>query len=283
MTEAYRIGNVILEFTHQFDEYFSSRIPAYKTTEKPEYRMRVLVEDRLDIPTKNIKFSYRDRTILEDESGGCIVKHNEQGEITHLIDYRHDYREITIRLSRSLGAHLPEVEYLITGMMFFEIAIKNGLIPIHASAIGYDKEAILFSGPSRAGKSTQAELWKTNLEDVVFINDDKPLLYQTEAGLFVTGSPWSGKTPKNENIALKVKAIVFIEQAQVNNLIALTVYDKITNFLRNVYRPREEAKLDNVLDLIEKLIKDLPVYRFYCTKDNEAFAYLYQALYRRDY
>jgi energy-coupling factor transporter ATP-binding protein EcfA2 len=172
---------------------------------------------------------------------------------------------------------------MITGMLFFEIAIREGLIPIHASAIGYQDEAILFSGPSRTGKSTQAELWKQNLDEVIFVNGDKPLLYETPRGLYVTGSPWSGKTAKNENVNLKVKTIIFIEQSAVNNLISLTVYDKITNFLRNVYRPREEAKIVNVLELIERMIYDLPVYRYYCTKDNDAFEYLYQALYRRDY
>jgi hypothetical protein len=31
------------------------------------------------------------------------------------------------------------------------------------------------------------------------------------------------------------------------------------------------------------MISDLPVYKYYCTKENDSFEYLYQALYRRDY
>ncbi|MGI6392328.1 MAG: hypothetical protein ACOX16_01765 [Candidatus Izemoplasmatales bacterium] len=283
MTDTYKIGNVCLRFKYIYDKYFASRIRSYKSDESPEYQMRVVIKKDLMFPEGKPKYRFQDRQIYEDGQKGVIVKHDDKNNITHLITYSLDFKDILIELSESLGSRLAEVEYKISGMMFFEIAIRNGLIPIHASAIGYQDEAILFCGSSGTGKSTQAELWKQNLDEVIFINDDKPLLYEAGDGLYVTGSPWSGKTSRNENVKMKVKAIVFIKQAPHNNLISLTVYDKITNFLRNIYRPREEAKIENVLELIEKMISDLPVYKYYCTKENDSFEYLYQALYRRDY
>ena len=86
--------------------------------------------------------------------------------------------------------------------------------------------------PEPANRLRQA--LKQNLDEVIFINDDKPLLYEAGDGLYVTGSPWSGKTSRNENVKMKVKAIVFIKQAPHNNLISLTVYDKITNFKKHL-------------------------------------------------
>ncbi len=283
MADTYRIGNINLSFEYVFDKYFLSRIMDYKADVFPEYRMRVVIRDNLVVPEGKIRYRFDDRTIIEYGTRAAIVKRDDKGMITHLITYSPDYKDITIELVKALGSRLPDIEYMITGMMFFEMAVSRGLLPIHASAIGHDGEAILFSGPSGAGKSTQAELWQQNLEDVIFINDDKPLLYETEVGLYVTGSPWSGKTSRNKNVTMKVKAIIFIEKSTVNHLEALSVHDKINFFLRNIYRPREEAKIDNVLELVEKMIRDLPVYRYFCGKDIEAFEYLYQALYRRDY
>lgn len=283
MKNTYLIGHIALQLSYVYDDFFASRIAPFQKDVMPDYFMEVLIESTLARPTLPVTMTYRDKTIYEAKDMHYIVKTNASEEVTHLISYTPDYRKITIQLASNIGERLPEVEYLLTGMMFFEMAIRTQMIPFHASAISYLDEAILFSAPSQTGKSTQADLWQKNLSEVQFINDDKPVIFLDHDVLHVSGTPWSGKTPRTNALVKPVKCILFLEQAYKNELIPLSNQDKLTHFFRNIHRPREEELIDEVLKSLELMIREVPIYLFQCRKDQDAFEYLYHALYRGDH
>ena len=280
----YDICGIRLQFDYRFPDFFSSRIKSYETTGiEPDYHMNVQIVEAITPPDAKPMLCFRDRTVLHGDKYDYIVKMDPSEEITDLIRFTEDLHHIDIFLLQRIGKRLPEVEYLLTGMMFFEIAISNKMIPIHAAAVEYMGEAILFSAPSQTGKSTQARLWRGQLPESRTINEDKPLLFQKDGVLMTGGTPWSGKTPENTNIIAPVKCIVFLEKAKQAELISLSNQEKVKLFLRNIHRPREEGKLAFVLETIEKVVYDTPVYLFKATKETDSFTYLYHAIYRGDH
>ncbi len=284
MTNLFQIADIKLQFDYNFNEFFEDRIGSYaKADIIPDHFMKVTIESHIERPKGILKLDYKDRHLFEDGNINYLFKEDETGSITDLIKYDKDFKHIEILLSDTIGSRLPEVEYLLTGMMFFEIALENSRISIHASAISYNDEAILFSAPSQTGKSTQAELWSSNLEGVRIINDDKPVLFLKDNVLWASGTPWSGKTARNENITNPVKCIVFLEQSSKNELLSLSNQEIITYFLRNIHRPKEEHRLTKILTAIETLVYQTPVYLYKTTKEQSSFDYLYYAIYRGDH
>ncbi len=284
MTNLFQIADIKLQFDYNFPDFFKDRISSYEKADIiPDYFMKVTIESFIERPKGISKLVYKDRFLFEDGNTCYLFKEDETKSITDLIRYDKDFKHIDIILSDKIGSRLPEVEYLLTGMMFFEIALENSRISIHASAISYNDEAILFSAPSQTGKSTQAELWTSNLEGVKIINDDKPVLFLKDNELWTSGTPWSGKTPRNENISNRVKCIVFLEQSSKDELLSLSNQEIITYFLRNIHRPKEEHRLIKILKTIETLVYQTPVYLYKTTKDQSSFEYLYYAIYRGDH
>jgi hypothetical protein len=84
----------------------------------------------------------------------------------------------------------------------------------HGSAIAVDGVGYLFTAKSGTGKSTRARLWRELLgARAVMVNDDKPLLRVTEAGVTVCGTPWDGKHRLSNPIAVPLGALCLLARA----------------------------------------------------------------------
>ncbi len=219
------------------------------------------------------------RTRYRTCEGEAIVRKDDRGIITHRMDVSKDRKRAVVRLDASLGSRLAEAEYIFTGMMFFEMALNEGYLPIHASAVDVGGHALLFSGPSTSGKSTQAHLWLKNRPDAcTVLNDDKPLLFLEDGKTFVLGTPWSGKERKNDNRRTPVSHLLFIRKAVDNRLEPMTKHRKITEMMRNVVRPGHEEGIGRVTDLVSMIIDYTPMFRFHCTKNDDAYTFLAKQL-----
>ena len=80
--------------------------------------------------------------------------------VKSMIIHDEEMKHVKVLIDTTLSKNPAETEYVLLGVMFMEIAMKEGYLPIHASAIRYKEQAILFSAPSKTGKSTHANLWK---------------------------------------------------------------------------------------------------------------------------
>ena len=96
---------------------------------------------------------------------------------------------------------IEECEYSCAGAEFYMKLLKHQGFMIHASAVEKEGKAYLFSAPSGTGKSTHAQLWRQTFkgEPIRIINDDKPAVCLQNGVFYACGTPFSGKTDKNEN------------------------------------------------------------------------------------
>jgi len=152
-------------------------------------------------------------------------------------------------------------------MLFFDIAIINNYLPVHASAINYQNLTFLLSGPSKTGKSTQTNYFLTKYPESIVINEDKPILYLKDNCFYVLGTPWSGKDVINMNLEKPLDYLFFINQAKENKVVQLDKKAKIKQIFKNIHRPSEEQLVDNLTSIVERLIEEVKIYQFDCVND----------------
>jgi len=282
---AYKIAGIVLNLEFAFGTYFGSTLEQYKVTDVTEvdHTIKTVKTSNLPIPEGDPSTILAGRRIYRTEETETILTIDETTqEPRHVIVKALDYSTITIYLNPETGMNLAELEYVWTGIVFFEIALLHGMTALHASAVETKGFAVLFSAPSGTGKSTQARLWKETIPKCSIINDDKPLLEATEQGIFVHGTPWSGKDVVNKNKRVPLKAIVFVEQAAHDAVGELQPLERIRHLFRNTYRPTDPELAQINLSLIDKITSGAWIVRFACTKEESAAKTLYKYLYLED-
>lgn len=276
----YKICGYNVEFNYQCEPFFKGQIEAYLSDFiTADLIMNVKVTNfiaPLNLPCETIKnkrlYTFNNKDIIE-------IYSKSKNIIVCKIEYTKDYRHIEITFHDSLNNKLPEYEYIITGSYFMSFITTQGFLGLHASAINFNNEAILFSAPSGTGKSTQANLWSQVFPNVIYINDDKPLLKWENDQFYVYGSPWSGKNSINNNIKIPLKALIFLQQGQENIVEEMEDNDKLVYVIRNMHRPQEQETYEKLLDTINDLIKHTPIYLYHCNMELNAVTTLYQKLY----
>ena len=158
-------------------------------------------------------------------------------------------------------------------------AFEYDCIFMHCSAIAYKNNGILFTAPSGTGKSTHSALWKKHFgTDVEVVNDDKPLLRAQNGEIFVCGTPWDGKHHRSTNKMVPVKAIVVLKQGSSNEIRRANKQEALYHLLNQTIRPDNPEQMNAVLNMVEKIIKTIPVYHLSCNISDEAVTTVYEAI-----
>lgn len=160
-------------------------------------------------------------------------------------------------------------------------AIKKKVVPIHASTIVKDTEAVLFLGESGTGKSTHTRLWLQYIENTYLLNDDAPLLRIENDKIFVCGSPWSGKTHCYQQEIVPLKAIVRLSQYPENKISRSNKLNSI-GVIHPSFPPflaYDELFSEEIISYIDKILKDTSVYELKCRPDRIAAEVAYDIIY----
>lgn len=157
-------------------------------------------------------------------------------------------------------------------MVFYTHAIQRRMVQIHSSMIDHHGNGLLFLGPSGIGKTTQAELWN-QYRGALIINGDMNFVQETEEGFLGWGTPWHGSSPYCENTNVPVRALVVLKQADRNSIRELDGFEKVQLVSNNVIYPTWlENGMELCLDVLDHLLRALPVYELSCRPDEEAVA-----------
>lgn len=175
---------------------------------------------------------------------------------------------------------LDECEYIWTGAEFYHQLLDFNGMMLHASALAYEEKAYLFSAPCGTGKSTHARLWCKHFgfDRAVIINDDKPAIRLIDDHFYVYGTPWSGKSDYNLNVKMPLQAICFLEQAPNNWIKKLDRSAALKLILYQTLRPLEMHRMSRLLELLDRLLKDIPVYKMGCDISEQAVTMAYQTM-----
>ena len=167
---------------------------------------------------------------------------------------------------------------LFRKLCHYTLEKKQGII-FHSSAIMVDGNAYLFTAPSGTGKSTHTRLWRELLGDkAVMINDDKPIIRYVDGEFYVYGTPWNGKHRLDTNTRAKVKAICQIYQAKENEIKKISPPEMLLTVLNQTIRPNDAETYDKLLDLIDKLLRKVELYKLGCNISIDAAKLAYETM-----
>lgn len=197
-----------------------------------------------------------------------------------VIDIDDDYIKKEIEDERRLGIEFDDLhsEYLAIYRCLCERMIDFDGFLMHASVLEKDGVAYAFTAPSGTGKSTHARLWRENIDGVRMVNDDKPIIRIINGIPHACGTPWCGKHGLSENITIPLRGICFLEQASENKIIRRTPADEMHKFLSQIYRPIDKELLIKTLDLADKVLCNVPIWRMGCNMESAAAEMSYKTM-----
>ncbi len=178
-------------------------------------------------------------------------------------------------------AHLSESdrEYLVSGSSFYRQLLQFDGVMLHASAVVVDGKAYLFSANPGTGKSTHTKLWLEKFGDRAYIlNDDKPALRLQDGQWYAHGTPWSGKHDISVNIGVPVAGIAMLQRGEQNAIEPFSGTEAILMVLSQMNRPKDASARQQVLNLLDRLIRDVPVWRLQCNMELAAVDVSYGAM-----
>ena len=159
-----------------------------------------------------------------------------------------------------------------------EILPSHNRILMHGASISYGEHAYLFTAPSGTGKSTHIRLWKKYLgDDVKIVNGDKPFISLEDEPL-IYGSPWAGKENWHRNCSMPLKGICFVQRGTQNSIRKMEAGDCLPLLFKQVYLPSDSFAAGLTLELVDTLLKKVPLYLLTCDMSEEAVRCSFEAL-----
>ena len=167
---------------------------------------------------------------------------------------------------------LEDCEYLSTGGSFYRQLLKFDGMLIHASAVVMDGYAYLFSAPCGTGKSTHTTLWRETFgkDKVLMLNDDKPALRFEDGRWYAYGTPWSGKTDQNINMRVPLGGVCILRRGNTNEIKPFGGIPAVFALLEQTARPMVPHARERLLELLDCLLQNAPIWSLQCTPTKEA-------------
>ena len=175
-------------------------------------------------------------------------------------------------------------EYLASGFDFYKKLLNFDGFMLHSSAVVVDNRAYLFSADSGTGKSTHTALWLELFGEKAYIlNDDKPALRLVEGTWYAYGTPWSGKYDISVNKCVPLGGIALIERAENNEIYPFSGPEAIRQIFTQSNRPRAMEWRIKLMELLDKLMTEVPIWKLKCNMDSSAAIMSYEAMSGKKY
>jgi len=175
----------------------------------------------------------------------------------------------------------PFLERAAIQRAFAEYLFDNNVLLFHGSAIAVDGEGYLFTAHSGTGKSTHTRLWQQAFGDrAVMVNDDKPFLEIKQDGIWLHGSPWSGKHGLDVNICVPLKGLCILERGKENCILPVTAEEALPMLRKQAYCPLKAEKKAAFGMLTAKLSGSVSLWKMACNKEPDAATTAFEAMHK---
>jgi MoaA/NifB/PqqE/SkfB family radical SAM enzyme len=163
--------------------------------------------------------------------------------------------EIPNKKNLSVLTVFPSDQILLAPMLAYRQACY-----LHSAGIIINDQGFLFIGHSEAGKSTTLKMLRGHGE---ILCDDRNIVRRWPEGYRVHGTWNHGELPDVSSASAPLRALIFLEQSNTNELIELT--DRRERFglvLSHVVKPLlTQDWWDKILNLAWNIAGDVPAYR----------------------
>lgn len=284
----YKIGHVFIELN----------MPAEMLMPENMEKFQVDVEETADLPQMKYYLDFTDDIIAkanellairvagkEAKRGNLYVFQTEKGECRFInfvgseLPYAVTLREnvsdsgsgtMKVWFRKDCEHMLTYDTVFVSTLSLEKLMIDADAMILHSAYMNYKGKAVLFSAPSETGKSTQANLWE-KYRDTYTVNGDRSLLIRESDGWYAYGWPICGSSEICKNEAYPVQAIVMLKQAKENKVYPLTGFRALREVMEQITINTWDGDFQmKVMDQMEKLLNEVPVYRLECDISEEA-------------
>jgi len=200
------------------------------------------------------------------------------------IKYNQNYTHFTIYTNEKITSYensTPAISSTLKRIFIMLITKKDGVF-IHAATIGFRGEALCFSAASGTGKTTHTNLWRDYIPEIKILNGDTGVLVIQENEVRFYSTPWCGSSGENINTEAQVKAVVFLEQANTNQIISIKPAEIFMRLLTGCFLPVWDKELNlQAVDTIETLSGLLDCYLLKCQRNEEAVRICYHEIFNQ--
>ena len=149
----------------------------------------------------------------------------------------------------------------------------------HGAVLEYDKSGYMFTAPSGTGKTTHIMLWKKFLGDKCeIVNGDKPILHIEENKVTAYATPYAGKENYHNHSSARLKGICLIKRGEENKIERVNAGEYISEIVPQIYMPNQPEQAIKTLELLDMLIKAVPLYVLHCDISEDAFKTSFEML-----
>lgn len=212
-------------------------------------------------------------------NNGYIIGRYTRGMITSYVVSTGDFRDSVLYYSDVIkNFNIRDIAVPLNQSFRYRVAYCRSIL-MHASAVIYNGEVILFTGVSGTGKSTQADLWKEYANATV-LNYDQALVFLQDSSVEICGTPWAGKENIYRSGVYPLKAIVLVEKSEETNVAELSKGEAFSRVYLNNYLYPINEEIENLhCDSISRLVTSIPVFELRCSIGQEPVDRLYKIIY----
>ena len=175
------------------------------------------------------------------------------------------------------------LEFLAAYRYVSEFLWHDDCFLLHAAVITFDGKAYAFTAKSGTGKTTHIRLWKKCFGDRVdIVNGDKPLVRRTKEGdkvkFIAYGTPWCGKERYQRNVSAVLDGICVVTRGETNEIQKIGSGEAVPVLYGQMLVMADKKYLTAMLDMIDSMVTNIPVYRLRCNMEDVAAAVACRAM-----
>ena len=92
------------------------------------------------------------------------------------------------------------------------------------------------------------------------------------------GSPWQGKHNLGQNMCAPLAGICVLSQGTENRIQRLSTEEALHPIVQQCYQPKSVDAVVKSLDMVERLLTQIPIYHLSCNMDVSAAVLSYETL-----
>lgn len=210
--------------------------------------------------------------------GECRILNFQGAEAPYAVSCQTDAWNVRVWYDRGAKNMLSYDTVFLSALSLEKQMMRDTAMILHSAYMCREDQAILFSAPSETGKSTQADLWQ-KYRGTRTINGDRSLILRQEAGWYAYGWPVCGSSGICCNESYPIRAIVMLRQAAENRAYRLKPAEAFRELMGQITINTWDISFQmKVMDQLEILIREIPVYRLECNISEDAVNCLEQVI-----
>lgn len=160
----------------------------------------------------------------------------------------------------------PGLTYPLDELIFRHLLADVGALVLHAAAVLWRGQALVFAGPSGAGKTTISRTWGGRAGAQV-LSDDRVVVRHEEGRLMAYGTPWHGTGRAALPAGAPLGGVYALRRSHQDSLAPLPEAEAVAELVRAAFLPHwDTLRTGKALRVLDLLVSRVPVVAAHLTR-----------------